>query len=89
MISALTRVMGPSCYVVLSLVIMKMLRVLLKASVTSLLVSSTIARSWVVSGSSTMVPRSSIVTSMSIVSISIVVAVCRVVSPLLQVYTLL
>ena len=89
MITALTRVMWPSCYVVLSLVIIKLLRVLLKASLISLLVSSTVAGSWVVFGSSTVVTRSSIVSCVSIVSTSIVAAVCRVVSPLLQMNTLL
>ena len=45
MITALTRVMRPSCYVVLSLAIMKLLRVLQKATVVSLLVTSAIVGS--------------------------------------------
>ena len=79
MIVALTRVMRPSCYVVLPLVIMKLLRILLKAS----LISSTTAGPWVVSGSSAVITRSSIIASICIVSTSIIAAVCRVVFPLL------
>ena len=45
MITALTQVMRPSCYIVLTLTIMKLLRVLLKTTVTSLLVTSAIVGS--------------------------------------------
>ena len=89
MIGPLTRVMWPSCYVVLPLVIMKLLRILLKASLTSLLISSTTAGPWVVSSYSAVITRSSIIASISIISTSIIAAACRVVFPLLQIGTLL
>ena len=82
MITATTRVLVPSCDIILSTAIVKLLRVLLEPA---LLVTSSLRLVWVIAGSSAVVAGSSItiISSISIIvaSIFLVLQTCHAADP--------